>query len=520
MYPRGSDRGQDPLVLLSTKLRLTYNGSRVRVQGPSGVTVVSGKKFPLLGLLILFLSVSPPLSAPSRGEGGFGKIISPGLEERLQEEDRIRVIALLRDGQSQEAPAMAAPRQKELALLRSRVLLGLSPDEARPGSLPLNFPVLPLEVTAKGLAQLQANGLVDLIQEDRRLETHTRQGLELIRAGQIRSLYGGEGVSVALIDTGVDYTHPALGGTEQGYGFFPNNKILGGYDFGEDDPDPMDNNGHGTTVSALAGGLDTQVGDYIGGVAPSAGLYMLKVSRSNGSIYSSDLIAAWDWVLTHQYDDPDRPIMVVSVSLGTANFFSNEYCDEANPTEALVTETLAQAGIAVFVSSGNYGICNGVSYPACLQHTISVGSVYDASLGVQPGEDLVYCIHPNSCVATPSATCPYGGSCQDLVTAADMVPCYSNSGEILDLLAPANCSYVPTMGGYLSCFYGTSGACAMAAGAAAVVQSYAQSNLGRFLRVEELKEALETGGVSIPDPKSSRSRPRVDIQGTADRLAD
>ncbi len=255
------------------------------------------------------------------------------------------------------------------------------------------------------------------------------------------------------------------------------------------------------------------MGDYIGGVAPQAGLYVLKVTQANGAILASDLIAAWDWVLTHQHDDPDRPIMIVSVSLGTPGFQTDEYCDEENPAESLVISALTQAGIAVFVSSGNYGICDGVSYPACLKNTISVGSVYDAALGVQPGDNQVYCINADSCVGTPTSACPFGAFCQDRVTAADQVPCYSNSGRILDLLAPSNCSYVPTKNGYVPCFFGTSGSCAMAAGAAAVVQSYVQRALNRFLSVAELKETLKGGGVLVLDPKSDLKTPRVDIQG-------
>ncbi len=484
----------------------------------------------ILGFLIIGLVAFPAGSglaaakAPLAGEGGWNKMASPGLENKFDDQGRLRVIALLKGYQSyagaerRSGPEFAASLRERVARLQDRALIRISPDESTLGPRPLNFPILTLEVTRKGLAQLKASELVETVQEDRRLQLNTRQGLELIGAEQTRSLYGGNGVSVALIDSGVDYTHPALGGTIQGYGTFPNEKIIGGYDFGEDDPDPMDNSGHGTTVSALAGGLNTNVGDYIGGVAPLSGLYMLKVTGANGAIFSSDLIAAWDWILTHQHDDPARPIMVVSVSLGTPGFQTDEYCDDLNPAESLVTSSLAQAGIAVFVSSGNYGICDGVSYPACLKNTISVGAVYDAALGPQPGQDLVYCTHHNSCVGGTTSTCPYGGFCRDDQTAADMVPCYSNSGTILDLLAPANCSYVPTKDGYLSCFYGTSGSCAIAAGAAAVVQSFAQAALNRFLGLEELKDVLKKGGALILDPKSNLKTPRVDIQGAVNRL--
>src|SRR5215216_1611788 len=57
------------------------------------------------------------------------------------------------------------------------------------------------------------------------------------------SQYNGAGQTIAIIDTGVDYTHPALAG-----------KYLAGHDFADDDNDPMDFDGHGTALAALAVG--------------------------------------------------------------------------------------------------------------------------------------------------------------------------------------------------------------------------------------------------------------------------
>ncbi|MFP5247323.1 MAG: S8 family serine peptidase, partial [Thermoanaerobaculia bacterium] len=57
---------------------------------------------------------------------------------------------------------------------------------------------------------------------------------------------GGAGVKVAVLDTGIDYTHPALGG-----GFGEGHKVAGGWDFVNDDADPMDDNGHGTHVAGI-----------------------------------------------------------------------------------------------------------------------------------------------------------------------------------------------------------------------------------------------------------------------------
>ena len=59
----------------------------------------------------------------------------------------------------------------------------------------------------------------------------------------------GKGVKVGVIDTGVDYLHEALGG-----GFGPGFKVAGGYDFVNNKPDPLDDNGHGTHVAGIIAG--------------------------------------------------------------------------------------------------------------------------------------------------------------------------------------------------------------------------------------------------------------------------
>ena len=98
-----------------------------------------------------------------------------------------------------------------------------------------------------------------------------RGGIPLMNAAEARNSYSGSGLSIAICDTGIDYTHPKLGG-----GGFPNTKVIGGYDTGQDDADPMDGNGHGTGCAGIAAGDMGNAGDYIGGVYYGARLYALK----------------------------------------------------------------------------------------------------------------------------------------------------------------------------------------------------------------------------------------------------
>lgn len=82
--------------------------------------------------------------------------------------------------------------------------------------------------------------------------------VNLIEANQVWSSYGtkGRGVVVAVIDTGIDYRHPALGGV-----FGSRGRVIGGYDFVNRDGDPMDDNGHGTHVAGSS--ARTEVGSSV-----------------------------------------------------------------------------------------------------------------------------------------------------------------------------------------------------------------------------------------------------------------
>src|SRR3982751_4459038 len=83
----------------------------------------------------------------------------------------------------------------------------------------------------------------------------------------------GKGVTVAVIDTGIDYTQKVLGG-----GFGTGFKVVAGYDFYDNAPDPMDESGHGTSVAGVIAAKPYKVGNITyQGVAPGAKLVALRV---------------------------------------------------------------------------------------------------------------------------------------------------------------------------------------------------------------------------------------------------
>ncbi|MCK4335413.1 MAG: S8 family serine peptidase, partial [Candidatus Aenigmarchaeota archaeon] len=88
----------------------------------------------------------------------------------------------------------------------------------------------------------------------------------------------GKGQTVCVIDTGIDYNHK-----------FISEEYIGGYDFVNDDSDPMDDHGHGTYVSGI-----------ISNIAPGAKIIAAKALDEDGKGYESDIIAAIDYCIENR----------------------------------------------------------------------------------------------------------------------------------------------------------------------------------------------------------------------------
>lgn len=330
----------------------------------------------------------------------------------------------------------------------------------------------------------------------------------LTRTDQVHaSGYTGEGITIAVIDDGIESSHPAFGG----HSGFPTAKVIGGYDFADNDSDPRNDcqgQSHGTAVAGVAAGN----GGGIVGSAPDAKIVFLKIQSASicgQPSLDGDIIGAIDWVVANQNT---YGIDLINMSLGGGSFSST--CDSSSTAYRNAVNAAYNAGITILAASGNDGTCNAISRPACFTNVISVGSVYDADVG-NPG----FCVSSNSCANTQShSACSPSGrvACFDDAQ-PDGVTCYSNSASFLDILAPSNCATTAaTGGGTNNCFGGTSSASPYASGvAASLLQAAGGSG---SLNNDGMRSLLADNGVNVTDSKNNRTTPRVDTLAAFETL--
>lgn len=176
----------------------------------------------------------------------------------------------------------------------------------------------------------------------------------------------GQGITIGIIDTGIDYTHGAFG---QCASIGPDCRVEGGYDIVNDDADPMDDFGHGTHVAAIAASSHPSMP----GVAPNATLYAYKVLDQNGSGAFEDIMTGFEMSVDPNNDDDfSDHLDVINVSLGA-------YTNDSNDPLAQSANNLVEAGVVVVVSAGNAGEMGYrvVGSPGTADRVITVGSNTD-----------------------------------------------------------------------------------------------------------------------------------------------
>ena len=301
--------------------------------------------------------------------------------------------------------------QDEQADLLAEVL-ALDPNARILGQTQLVLNAVFVEVDRSALDALAGNPAVQRIVPVANYELDLSETVPYIGATAVQADgVDGSGVSVAVLDSGIDYYHAALGGSGNPAdyaaddpniiepGTFPTAKVVGGYDFVGSlwpaapeafDPDPLDDGpaaGHGTHVAHIIGGA--------GSVAPGADLYGVKVCSSISSSCSGlALIMGMEFSVDPDMDgDPSDAVDIINMSLGSSygQAFDDDLSAAVDNATALGVLTVSSAG-----NGSNKPYVNGT--PSSAPTALSVAQTQVPSAALQlitvDGEDYPAVFQP------------------------------------------------------------------------------------------------------------------------------
>lgn len=291
--------------------------------------------------------------------------------------------------------------------------------------------------------------------------TYDAQAWSLIGASTVSTNYNfkGAGYSVAVIDTGIDPNITSLAG-----------RILPGWNFVANNSNTADDNGHGSFVATeIASNNVTYPG-----IVPQANVIPLKVLDASGSGSFGYVQDALAWVIAHraQYN-----IVAVNMSLGAGNYSTNPFTFLDSNLSALKSQ-----GVFVSVASGNSFFPNnstpGLAFPAIDSLVVSVGAVYDASVG----------------------RVSWSSGAVDYSTGPDRVTSFTQRGAKLNILAPGAMITGIGRGNSTITMAGTSMAAPVVAGAAVLLHQVLDAyNDPGAANQDNILNIMRTTGVNVVD---------------------
>jgi subtilisin family serine protease len=331
------------LTPMSTQLAIPPGGVGTVVMDGSGQVVrqVASPGPDAEEMVVVRLALQPTVAADATGRTAAAASDAPGEQRRRVAEEIVRIVGAgtgSGGGGSQRARARSSVIRHEY----SRLWNGLA-----------------VRLPAGKTAAVRALPGVAAVYPDVEVEATLDQSVPSTHAPEVWSTYGyrGAGTVIAIIDTGIDYEHPDLGGC-LGAGC----KVLGGFDFVNDDADPRDDQGHGTHVASIAAGNGALLG-----VAPEASLLGYKVLDGKGRGRTSAVMAAIERAVDPDGDgDLSDQVDVINLSLGGQG-------DPEDPLSQMVDAAVA-SGVVVVVAAGNTGRTYGIQSPGVAKRALTVAA--------------------------------------------------------------------------------------------------------------------------------------------------
>jgi subtilisin family serine protease len=440
--------------------------------------------------LLFALAFAPGGAVAPRLAHADDLFVSQRVRDDVANNGRARVIVEVRlpdafvpEGQL-PTPAYVAAQRGNLASAQSLVLALL---QGRAHTVLHRFqtvPYLVLEVQPDALAELEASRFyVRRVMEDALHDPMLQQSVPLIEGNQAWAAgYDGTGMVIAVLDSGVDRTHPFLAGRVVEEACYSTNAYLQTSSFCPNGQSEQTGQGagvncpvnifpcfHGTHVAGIAAGN----GVSFSGVAKGAQIMAVQIFSQGMSgptcggpppclkAYTSDILKGFERV----YSLKDQHTFS-SVNLSYGGGYNTSNCD-SDPMKPAI-DNLRSVGIATVVASGNNSAVNWMNAPACVSSAVSVGST-DKS---------------------------------------DVVSSFSNVAPFLSLLAPGEPILSSVPGGTFAVYSGTSMAAPHVTGAFAILKQAAPG-----ASVSTLLTALQQTGVLITDTRSgvAVTKPRIRI---------
>ncbi|MDJ0705985.1 MAG: S8 family serine peptidase [Leptolyngbyaceae cyanobacterium MO_188.B28] len=329
------------------------------------------------------------------------------------------------------------------------------------------------------------------------------QAGSLINAPQARNDFSvsGDGLTAAVLDTGLRVTHLDF-----------SDRVVAQQNFttdnGSNSNDASDGNGHGTNVAGIIAANRFHIG-----IAPGANIIPIKVLSNSGGGSFTAIRDALQWVIDNQ---STHNITVVCMSLGDGQNYTDDALFSSDEIRSKI-QTLRNNKVAVVVAAGNdfftHSSRQGMSYPAIIRETVSVGAVYDAREG-----GFTYSSGASTTESAPDRITPFSQRLHETVNGATRTEIFAPGAPI-------------TSSGILdddaeSTQHGTSQATPVTAGVILLLQEYYLRLTGSLPSVDELETYLRAGGVMINDGDDEQDNVtntglnflRIDVVGALENI--